>query len=49
MPVRVALPVARVAVRRMQEPCTVRTAAPAPLAGIALQEVILHIELVSLE
>ena len=30
VPVRVALPVARVAVRRMQVPCKVRTAAPAP-------------------
>jgi hypothetical protein len=33
---RVALPFARVAVRRVQGPCTVRTAASAPLAGIAL-------------
>ena len=36
VPVRVALPVARVEVRRVPGPCTVRTAAPAPLAGIAL-------------
>ena len=35
-PVRVALPVACVAVRRVQNTHTVRTAAPAPLAGIAL-------------
>jgi hypothetical protein len=28
VPVRVALPVARVAVRRVRDPCTVRTAAP---------------------
>ena len=34
VPVRVALPAACVAVQRVQEPCTVRTAAPAPLAGI---------------
>ena len=37
VPVRVALPVARVSVRRVRVPCTVRTAAPAPLAGIALR------------
>jgi hypothetical protein len=36
MPVRVALPVARVAARRVRAPRTVRTVAPAPLAGIAL-------------
>jgi len=32
VPVRVALPVAHVAVRRVQAPRTVRTAAPVPLA-----------------
>ena len=35
VPVRVALPVARVAVRRVQVTRIVRAAAPAPLAGIA--------------
>jgi len=42
VPMRVALPVARVAVRRVQGPCTVRTAC-ARLAGIALGPVCLSI------